>query len=239
MTASEQNNVTENAKLWNRERNKERKRKREKWNWRKGKVFQDIICCCSSKFKVGHRWSSTFSFEMEHVAFSLKRTWRRGHWRNPFIDISMGRNSIKAHWHDRRFEIKGHRQGYSRQTLPSNGRNEESSHFRFDSFGIFKWFVNSLSRLNGKHSAMVPMIDGRYCPCNTNAQEYVNRIAASYIANAGIRIFILNGSHFTGKSICENNNIENYLKTPKICMYVGVVTSTQFSNRWTFSRTNK
>lgn len=41
-------------------------------------------------------------------------------------------------------------------------------------------------------------------PRHTNAKEHIYSIAAGYISNAGICIFILNGSHFARKRIYIN-----------------------------------
>lgn len=41
-------------------------------------------------------------------------------------------------------------------------------------------------------------------PRHTNAKEHIYSIAAGYISNAGICVFILNGSHFARKRIYVN-----------------------------------
>ena len=47
------------------------------------------------------------------------------------------------------------------------------------------------------------VVDGSHGPCNTNTQEHVHSVWASYVTNRGISSLVFNGGDFAGKGVCE------------------------------------
>lgn len=75
-------------------------------------------------------------------------------------------------------------------------------YFQLGYFFLLIVGLHLLSRLYLESIPMPPMINGCYCPCNTNTKEYVDSITTGYVTNTGVCIFVLYGRHFTSKGIC-------------------------------------
>lgn len=60
-----------------------------------------------------------------------------------------------------------------------------------------------LSRWNVEFPSVRGVIDCCHCPRYANTQKDVDSITAGHISDTRIRIFVLNGSHFTSERICE------------------------------------
>lgn len=50
---------------------------------------------------------------------------------------------------------------------------------------------------------MIAVVDGRHGPGEADAEEDVDSVAARHVAHRGVRVLILDSSHFTGERVCE------------------------------------
>lgn len=62
------------------------------------------------------------------------------------------------------------------------------------------------ARMDAKYCAVCCMVDGSNTPCNTNSKEHVDSVAAGYITNGRICIFVIDGSNFAGKCVWKEEN---------------------------------
>lgn len=63
------------------------------------------------------------------------------------------------------------------------------------------------ARVHLEHLAFGVPVNRRNGPRHSDAQEHIHCIAASHIADGGVSILVLDGSHFTRKCICEKKEI--------------------------------
>lgn len=57
------------------------------------------------------------------------------------------------------------------------------------------------ARVHLKHLAFGVPVNCRDGPRHANAQEHVHCVAACHVANGGVSVLVLDGSHFTGKCV--------------------------------------
>lgn len=60
-----------------------------------------------------------------------------------------------------------------------------------------------VSRLHAKRAVSVGVVEGSHRPREADAQEDVDGVAAGHVADRGIGVLVVLGSHFTGKGICK------------------------------------